>query len=107
MIKVHNDGTILTLEMLKEHCEETVKPIGKIAFDEKSKTYQEHKMVLDLINEHENRAEYESDIRADERRKFAEWLTKSDYANGYFDTENGFVSVDKVLADYEKEQKNE
>lgn len=50
-------------------------------------------------------AEHESEIRADERRKFAEWLTKSDYANGYFDTGNGFVSVDKVLAEYEKEQK--
>lgn len=49
--------------------------------------------------------EYENSIRAEERRKFAEWLTKSDYANGYFDTENGYVSVDKVLAKYEKQMK--
>lgn len=48
---------------------------------------------------------HDEEIRADERRKFAEWLTTSDYANGYFDTENGFVLVDKVLAEYEKEQK--
>lgn len=39
------------------------------------------------------------------RAKFAERLMKSDYANGYFDTENGYVSVDKVLAEYEKENR--
>ena len=44
-----------------------------------------------------------SEIRADERRKFVEWLTKSDYANGYFDTSNGYISIDKVLAKYEKQ----
>lgn len=52
-------------------------------------------------------SEHDKQIKADERRKFAEWLTKSDYANGYFDTGNGFVSVDKVLAEYEKENQNE
>lgn len=45
--------------------------------------------------------------RKDGIREFAKWLTKSNYANGYFDTGNGFVSVEKVLAEYEKEQKNE
>lgn len=45
--------------------------------------------------------------RKDGIRHFAEWLTKSDYANGYFDTENGFVSVDTVIAKYDMEYEND
>ena len=45
--------------------------------------------------------------KKDRIREFAEWLTKSDYANGYFDTENGYVSVDEVLEEYEKQMEGE
>lgn len=43
----------ITLEDLKAHCERTIEPNGKIVFDMTSKVYQEHAMVLALINEHE------------------------------------------------------
>lgn len=50
----------LTLDELKEHCIKTMKMCEVWASRDNtsvkdSKTYQEHKMVLDLIVEHEER----------------------------------------------------
>lgn len=68
---------------------------------------------LDVMDEDNHCKNWEKETKwdlfekalADERRKFAEWLTKSDYAKGYFDTGSTYVSVDKVLAEYEKQMK--
>lgn len=79
----------LTIEELKEHCLKVIEPSNKIVLDENSKTYQEHKLILDLIKEHENQqmeccdciaqivAFNEERIREEERRKFAEWLQEN------------------------------
>lgn len=45
----------MTLEELKEHCEKTINPNGKLIFDTNSKIYKEHKLISDLIKEHEKR----------------------------------------------------
>lgn len=73
---------------------------------------------LDIIGdfwEEQERAEDEYDARQAEieeayqqgAKEFAKWLASSDYANGYFDTDDGFVSVEKVLAEWQKERANE
>lgn len=50
----------------------------------------------------------EADIRADERRKFAEWLQTNGYFVYVMSTPDGLftdeVTVDYILAEYEKEQ---
>lgn len=59
--------------------------------------------------------DFESEIRAEERRKFAEWLINSKYHGicnegfmyGVSDLHFKFniSSIDEILAEYEKEQK--
>ncbi len=52
--------------------------------------------------------EFEAEIRADERRKFAEWLEKKDLLTLWHgDDDYETLSAEKVLAMYEKEQKGE
>lgn len=61
----------LTLQELKEHCLKTLQmkemmsaQIKGIKF-QSDKGEQEHRMVLELIEEHENREEHDAKIRAD------------------------------------------
>lgn len=43
------------------------------------------------------------DIRADERRKFAKWLSDN---KKVINPSKGYMRSDEILAEYEKEQKN-
>lgn len=64
----------ITLEDLKAHCERTIEPNGKIAFDMTSKVYQEHAMVLALINEHEKNRWIPVTERLPETEKRLTWF---------------------------------
>lgn len=44
----------MTIDELKEHCKRAISPENKLAFDTNSKIYQEHKLILDIIEELEN-----------------------------------------------------
>lgn len=54
-----------TINDLKEHCEKVISPENKVVFDVSSRVYQEHKMILDLIQEYEHRNDYKAQIRAE------------------------------------------
>lgn len=41
----------MTIKELKEQCEKTIDQRGKLIFDTNNKTYQEHKLILDIIDE--------------------------------------------------------
>ncbi|MBQ0112439.1 MAG: hypothetical protein KBT03_04835 [Bacteroidales bacterium] len=75
----------MTIDELKEHCKRTISPENKLAFDVNSRTYQEHKLTLDIIEELET------------LRYFKDKWNEYQYQQGRVDKQNEII---KALAEY-------
>lgn len=83
----------MTIDELKEHCEKYIDPNNKIIFDKSSRTYQEHKLILDIIEELKAIKKWKSEIIS-EFAKYDATCTDEIYQQGRADAIEDVMNLD-------------